>query len=234
MNLAVMQPYVFPYLGYFQLLGAVDKFVVYDDVAFIKKGWVNRNNILVDGKAHLFSIPLKDVSQFRTINETFVDGDGYGKWQRKFLMTIDRSYRKAPFFGPVRELLESVLDGFEGTVSALAQRSLRETAGYLGLVTTTIQTSDVYGNESLKGQARILDICQKEAARRYVNPIGGMDLYRAADFAAQGIALNFIRSKPVQYQQFGAPFTPSLSIIDVMMFNSPARIGDLLREFEFL
>src|SRR6185436_13826930 len=144
---------------------------------------------------------------------------------RKFLMTIDRSYRKAPFFGPVRGLVEGVLNGFEGTVSAMAQRSIRETASYLGLVTTSIRTSDVYGNDSLKGQARILDICRREAADRYVNPIGGIELYSAEEFAAHGITLNFIRSTPEQYTQFEGPFVPSLSIIDVMMFNSPARIG---------
>jgi hypothetical protein len=228
-----MQPYVFPYLGYFQLLGAVDTFVVYDDVAFIKRGWVNRNNILVDGKAHLFSVPLRDASQFRRINETLVDAESYPKWLRKFLMTVDRSYRKAPFYGPVRALVEEALGQSEGTIADLAERSILETARYLGLK-RTVHRSGEYANTELKGQARILDICRQENARRYVNPIGGRDLYAATDFQAAGIALNFIQSKPVCYRQFDERFVPSLSIIDVMMFNPPARIGELLQEFDLV
>jgi hypothetical protein len=234
MKLAIMQPYLFPYLGYFQLLAAVDRFVVYDDVAFIRSGWINRNRILVDGRAFRFSVPVRDASSFRCIFETQVDRALYGAWLRKFMMTVDQSYRSAPCFGPVRYLLDVVFSGFEGSVAALALRSLTETSRYLGIPTRVVETSRGYGNGELKGGDRVLDICAREGAHHYVNAIGGADLYTADEFAGRGVTLHFIHSRPVVYRQFGETFTPALSIIDVMMFNPPERIGELLREFDLV
>jgi len=229
-----MQPYLFPYLGYFQLLGAVDKFVIYDDINFIKQRWINRNNILIGSKASLFSVPLRDASSFRHINETEVHRGAYGRWLRKFLTTVDQNYRKAPFYEPVRRLLGSVFEGFEGSIAALALRSVRETAHYLDIRTTIVETSRVYGNDALRGQDRIIDICLKEGADHYLNAIGGKNLYAAQDFEARRITLHFITTWLTPYAQFGDHFVPSLSIVDVMMFNSPDRVRELLREFDIV
>jgi hypothetical protein len=234
MKLGIMQPYLFPYLGYFQLLSAVDRFVIYDDVAFIKQGWINRNHILVAGRAHLFSVPLRDVSSFRPIFEIEVDRDGYPAWRRKFLATIDQSYRKAPFFEGVRLLLESVFQTAEGSIAALALRSIREVAQYLGLAATLIETSRSYGNHTLNGQKRVIDICLRERADHYINAIGGRSLYAAEEFAVNGIKLQFIRSRPIAYPQFGDAFVPNLSIIDVLMFNSRDRVRELLAECDLI
>jgi hypothetical protein len=232
MKLGIMQPYVFPYLGYFQLIGAVDKFVVYDDVAFIKQGWVNRNMILVGGRACRFSVPLRAASSFKRIDEIEVDQDSYARWLRKFLTTVDQNYREAPCYGPVRELVASVFEGFSGSIAALAVRSLAETAHYLDLRTPIVESSTKYGNGDLKGTERVIDICMKEHAEEYVNAIGGKELYASEEFAARGIRLHFLRSRSVMYRQSGDRFTPGLSIIDVMMFNAPRRIGELLEEFD--
>lgn len=234
MRLAIMQPYLFPYLGYFQLLGAVDKFVIYDDVAFIKQGWVNRNRILVSGRAYRFSVPLRDASSFRRINETEVDRGSYPGWLRKFLMTVDQSYRKAPCFEPVRQLLAMVFVGFSGSIASLALRSIVETAHYLDLKTEIVESPCAYGNDGLKGEERLIDICVKEGADSYINVIGGQELYAREDFAARGITLHFIRSRPTMYRQFGEGFIPALSMIDVMMFNPPQRISELLGEFDLI
>ncbi|MDR6194877.1 WbqC family protein [Siphonobacter sp. SORGH_AS_0500] len=99
MTLAIMQPYLFPYIGYFQLLNAVDKFVIYDDVAFINRGWINRNSILNNGKAQLFTVPLKEASQNKLIHEISIDTDQ--KWRDKLLKTIQQNYKKAPHFAAV-------------------------------------------------------------------------------------------------------------------------------------
>src|SRR5438067_5971752 len=194
MKLGINQPYLFPYLGYFQLLAAVDKFVVYDDVSFIKQGWINRNHILVGGKAHLFSVPLKDASSFKCIFEIQVNQEGYAAWLRKFLTTIHQSYRKAPFYEPVRRLLERVFEGNPGSIAGLALASMRETVRYLDIRTAIVETSRNYGNALLKGQHRVIDICLKEGADRYINAIGGKDLYAVADFLAHGITLQFLQS----------------------------------------
>ena len=234
MKLGIMQPYVFPYLGYFQLLGAVDKFVMYDDVAFIKQGWINRNRILVDGRACRFTVPLRSASSFRRIDQTEVDQDSYGRWLRKFFKTVDQNYLEAPFYRPVRDLMATVFEDFSGSIGALAVRSVVETARYLDVRTPIVETSSKYGNDHLKGAERVIDICVKEGAGDYVNAIGGMDLYASEDFIGGGIRLYFLRSKPVTYRQFGDGFTPGLSIIDVMMFNPPRRIGELLGEFDLV
>jgi len=234
MKLAVMQPYLFPYLGYFQLLGAVDHFVVYDDVAFIKRGWINRNRILVGGKPHLFSVPLSDASCFKPIHETEVDRQGYARWLRKFLMTVERSYARAPLYTPVRRLIDAVFEGFEGSIAELARRSIVRTAEYLGLSTAIVATSRGYGNGALKGRDRLIDIARRDGADTYVNAIGGRELYAQEDFAAEGIGLLFLKPRPVRYPQWGEAFVPSLSVIDAMMFNAPARIGELLLEFDLV
>jgi hypothetical protein len=234
MKLAIMQPYLFPYLGYFQLLAAVDAFVVYDDVTFIKQGWINRNNILVGGKPFLFTVPVSGASSFRTIREIEVDDRAYSRWRQKFVATVDQNYRKATHYQPVRDLLAGVLDGFRGTIGELALKSIRAAVDYLDIRTTIVPSSNVYRNEHLRAQDRVLDICQREGADTYINAIGGAELYAFEAFAAGGITLQFIRSKPLSYRQFDLAFVPSLSIIDVMMFNSRTRIREFLRSVELI
>jgi hypothetical protein len=234
MRLGIMQPYLFPYLGYFQLLSSVDKFVVYDDVAFIKQGWINRNRILVNGREYRFTVPLRMASSFKRINETEVDPGSYAKWLGRFLMTVEQNYHRASYFGPVRELLRSVFEGFAGSIAGLTLRSIMATAKYLDLRTPIVRSASGYGNDRLAGAQRIIDVCKKEGANEYVNPIGGRSLYTCEEFSAHGIALRFIRSRPVTYPQFSTQFTPDLSIIDVMMFNAPRRIGELVREFDLV
>jgi hypothetical protein len=235
MKLAIMQPYLFPNLGYFQLMGAVDKFVVYDDVAFIKRGWINRNYVLGhEQKAkQLFSVPLRDASQFRPINQTEVDRQGYAVWLRKFFKTVDQIYMRAPGYTAVRQILESVFAGFEGSIGELARRSLTDTAQHLGIRTSIVGSSAVYGNSALTGKTRVIDICLTERATEYINLSGGVGLYTAEDFSARGIELHFIRSRSMTYQQFANDFVPGLSIIDVMMFNPPTRIREVLTEFDW-
>ena len=69
MTVAIMQPYLFPYIGYWQLIHAVDTFVIFDDVNYIKKGYINRNNILVNGQKQTFTLELMSASQNKLIND---------------------------------------------------------------------------------------------------------------------------------------------------------------------
>ena len=231
--LGIMQPYVFPYLGYFQLMAAVDRFVVYDDVAFIKQGWII-SNILVDGVPHRFTIPLHDPSSFRAINEPMVDGSGYAPFVRKFPRTIDRSYRHAAWFSPARALLADVLEGFEGSVGRLAMRSLRAVARYVGIGTVIVESPHTYGNRRVKAQERGLDICAREGARTNVNAVGGRALHATAAFRERGIEFRFVQPRAVQHAQFGATFVPNLSVVNVLMFNAADRVRALLGECDLL
>jgi hypothetical protein len=236
MKLAIMQPYLFPYIGYFQLINVVDKFVIYDDVNFIKQGWINRNNILVQGKPLMFTVPLVNQSSFAKINEIEVNSKLYDSWRKKFLRTIEQSYKKAPYFKEVFDIVSTVVDvqGNENSISDLATKSLVATSNYLGLKTEFVFTSEVYGNQILSGPERVIDICKKENATNYINPIGGQELYSQEVFEQSGLDLKFIKSLPLSYDQFNGDFVPWLSMIDILMFNSIEQTKLLLDKYELL
>lgn len=229
MTLAIMQPYLFPYIGYFQLLNAVDKFVIYDDVAFINRGWINRNSILNNGKAQLFTVPLKEASQNKLIHEISIDTDQ--KWRDKLLKTIQQTYKKAPHFAAVFPLVEAIFLQQESNISTYIYQSITTICEYISISTPLVESSQIYNNQHLKAQERILDICLQEKANHYINPIGGRELYSKELFAEHGIQLNFIRSEKVEYAQFNNEFVPWLSIIDIMMFNSKEEIQKLLKTY---
>jgi hypothetical protein len=232
MKVAVMQPYFFPYIGYFQLIKAVDVFVIYDDVNFIKKGWVNRNNILVNGKGFLFSIALKSISQNKLINEIAVDENS--SWRVDLLKTIRLSYMKAPFFEQVFPVIQDIILHEEKNASKLITYSLQKICDFLSIEANIIISSDIDKNNDLKGQDKIIDICKKMLADKYINAIGGVELYNKDVFSKHNISLKFIKSTPIIYSQFKNEFIPWLSIIDVMMFNSIDDVKIMLNQFELL
>ncbi|MFS2015445.1 WbqC family protein [Massilia sp. CT11-108] len=220
MNLAIMQPYFFPYIGYFQLIAAADKFVFYDDVNFIKNGWINRNRLVLAGTTRYITVPLAGASPFLKINQiNLQDGEG---WRRKLLESLRHSYSKAPYFDDVSALVQEVLVANE-KISEVAKASLTAVCRHLGLEREFVSSSSIYGNDALSGQARVLDICSKEGATAYYNLPGGKDLYSEQDFARQNISLHFIQPRIEPYPQFTEQFQPGMSIIDVLMFNDRAK-----------
>ncbi len=231
-KIAIMQPYLFPYIGYIQLISAVDKFVIYDDVSFIKQGWINRNRILLNCKEQMFTVPLKNASSFVAINKTEINSHLYPGWGVKFLKTVTQAYSKAPCFKPVYSLVQDVVNSRAHTISELCTTALQHICRYLGITTEFVLSSSVYNNHDLKAQARVIDICLKEGAHTYINAIGGMELYSKEDFTAAGLVLQFIKPLHIPYRQFNCNFAPWLSIIDVLMFNEPADVSGLLRQYE--
>lgn len=232
MKIAIMQPYLFPYIGYFQLINTVDKFVVLDDVNYIKKGWINRNRILVNNLEYLFTVPVKEASQNKKINELFLLEEN--KWKTKLIKTLENSYKKAPFYKGTISLLYNLIHSNELNLSKYILNSLDQLNKYLGITTEIVSSSSIYENSFLKAQDRIIDICRKENADVYLNAIGGMDLYSAEEFVKEGFELKFIKPLKVEYLQFDKHFVPWLSIIDVMMFNSKENIESLLNQHEIL
>jgi len=229
MKLAVMQPYLFPYIGYLQMINAVDKFVVLDDVTFIKRGWINRNQILLNYKPHLFTVPLVKASQNKIIKQTKISYDP--NWQSNLLKTLEQAYKKAPFFSPVMEIVSSVISKKYTYISEMALCSIKKTCGYLGIETTIIDSSEIYRNEALKGESRIIDICLRENVSMYINTANGKELYQAENFERHNIELRFINVLPHTYKQFGNSFEPFLSVIDILMFKNKAEIIELLEEY---
>lgn len=232
MKIAIVQPYFFPYLGYFQLIHAVDRFVVFDDVAFMKKKWINRNSILIGGKSSTFTIPLRQVSQNKLIRDVEIANDL--NWKSKLLRSFQMAYKKAPYFGPICDLIETLLNSGETRIGKLAANSLITVCKYLDIDTNFEDSSTIYCNAHLKGQDRIIDICKREGADWYINPIGGMELYVREDFDKNRIRLNFIKTLSYEYKQYNHAFVPSLSMIDVLMFNPKEKIRELLDRYELV
>ncbi|WP_080777692.1 WbqC family protein [Chryseobacterium phocaeense] len=233
MKIAIMQPYFMPYIGYFQLIHSVDKFIIYDDVNYIKQGWINRNNILVGGKNHLFSIPLKDASSFKKIHEIEIDQNLFPKWKIKFFKTLELSYKKAPFYNTIAAMLEKLLDHPSKLTDTLYM-SLKEVCSYLKMNTYIERSSVIYGNSELPKEERLIDICKKEKADTYINLSGGQSLYTKEYFNRYNINLLFLQSNKLIYKQFDEEFVPWLSIIDILMFNSPEEINNMLDQFELM
>ena len=229
MKLAIMQPYFFPYIGYFQLIAAVDKFIIYDDVSFINRGWINRNNILINGKAGLINVPLIGASQNKRIKDIVPVTEN--KWRHLLLKTIEQNYKKTPQFNAVYPMLQQVFNANTGTISEFNYLGIKHVCEYLGINTSIIPSSEIYANSELKGQYRIMDICKKENAQHYINPKGGMELYDREVFTREGISLSFIKSELPSYMQFTLDFTPALSIIDVLMFCGVEDIKFQLNRF---
>ena len=225
-KIAVMQPYVFPYIGYFQLIYAADVFVFYDDVNYINRGWINRNKILLNGKDQLFTIPCIDASQNKLIKDVIVLND---KSISKILTTINIAYKKAPYFADVFPVIEKTFM-VEGDISIaqLAINSVINVCEYLNLQRSFKVSSKEYNNRELKKADRLIDICHIEGITSYVNAVGGKEIYTKEYYLANGVALNFLASDKLEYEQFGNTFVPWLSIIDILMFNSKDKINDIM------
>lgn len=231
MKLAIMQPYIFPYIGYFQLINAVDKFVILDDVNYIMRGWINRNRIMVNGKDHLFSVPVKKASQNNLIFECELNED---KWKIKFLKTLELSYKKAPYYKECINIISAILLTDEKNLSKWLTFQIKQICSYLNIKTRIVDTSRLYSNQHLKAQTKIIDICRQERATVYYNSIGGRELYNSMEFKKNNIELKFLKTVPVSYPQGNNEFIPFLSIIDVMMFNDKTKLSGYLNEYELI
>ncbi|WP_452227713.1 WbqC family protein [Lacinutrix sp. MEBiC02404] len=234
MKIAIMQPYVFPYIGYFQLIHAVDEFVFYDDVNFIKRGYINRNNLLVNGEKHQFVIPCKNISQNKLIKDIEILFDDKGK--QKFLKTLQQTYKKAPFFNEVYFLLEKLItEDSSKTISEFAIGSIKAISNYLSLTCKwAVSSKDYEESRGLKKEERLIQVAKKAKATTYINPLGGLELYKKEDFESHDITLHFLKSNNINYKQFSNDFVPWLSMIDVLMFNSILDIKKMLNEFELI
>lgn len=233
MKIGLMQPYLFPYLGYFQLINHVDKFILYDDVNFIKQGWINRNRILLNGNPFLFTIPLGKESSFKLIKETQTTEKLFKEWKMKFDKNLLQAYKGAPYFEIVHDLILNCFRINSLDIAELACESINLVCDYLGINTERFKSSTRnYCNTNLKGSDRVIDICLKECANDYFNQIGGKELYSRESFLEKGLDLHFMSPQLKPYRQFNNDFIPSLSIIDVLMFNSIGQILEMLKDYD--
>jgi WbqC-like protein family len=204
MKVAIMQPYFLPYLGYFQLIAAVDLFIVYDNIKYVKSGWINRNRLCRNGEAATFSLPLKHASDSLDVREREL----------------------AAQFARVFPWLQDIVCHGERNLFRFLDHSIRAACNLLCIGTEIRISSDIAIDHSLRKQDKVIALCRAAGARTYVNPIGGMELYDQEDFRQQGIELTFLRSEPFEYRQSPSGFVPSMSIVDVLMFNPPEIVRE--------
>jgi len=225
-----MQPYFFPYIGYFQLINAVDEFVIYDNIEFTKKGWINRNRILVNGTDAIISLPLKKDSDYLHVSERFL-ADTWGMERNKMLNRIKESYRKAPFFKETYPLLEKCVMYDDRNLFNFILHSVQTIMQYLNIYTKLVVSSSIPIENQLKGVDKVMAICKQRGADIYINPIGGLELYDKECFDKNGLKLQFLKANNITYTQFNNEFIPFLSIIDVLMFNNKEELKSNLNSF---
>lgn len=226
-----MQPYFFPYIGYFQLINAVDEFVIYDNIEFTKKGWINRNRILINGTDLVISLPLKKDSDYLHVKDRFL-ADTWGAERTKMLNRIAALYRKAPYFKDTYLVLEKCIMYNERNLFKFIFNTIQTLIQYMNIDTKLIVSSFIPIDHQLKGEEKVMAICIERKANIYINPIGGLELYDRKHFETNNLELQFQKTNKIIYSQYNHEFIPSLSIIDVLMFNSLADIKIMLGQYE--
>jgi hypothetical protein len=232
-KLAIMQPYFLPYIGYFQLIKSVDEFILYDNIQYTKKGWINRNRILVNGSDRLITLPVKKDSDYLNV----VDREISNTWntdKKNLLNLIKSSYSKAPYFKETYELLEECLGVEDTNLFEFIHQTLLKINRYVEIETPIVISSTIPIDHSLKSEEKVLSLCKAVGATMYINAIGGQHLYSKDRFAAHKIQLQFIKSDTIQYSQFNDNFVPWLSIVDVLMFNSKQDIIRYLNSYTLI
>lgn len=228
MKLGIMQPYFMPYIGYFQLMKAVDKYVVYDDVNYIKGGWGNRNHILINGEKEMFTVTLQKASQNKLFNEIVI-GDDF----KKLMKTLQMNYSRAINFDQTMVLMERIISFPNKQLAVFIANSFREILSYLSVETEILMSSEIPKDNSLRGKDKIIQICEILGADTYYNAVGGKNLYDQEEFREHGITLNFVDSLPQVYSQLHTrEFVSGLSMVDVLMNNTKDEVNRLLDSFQ--
>lgn len=227
MKAAVMQPYLFPYIGYYQLVCSSDVFVFYDDVNYIKRGYINRNAILLNGSAHRFTLPVPGASQNVLINTLKFSED-----VSKILLTIDQAYKKSNYYSQIMPLIEKVLTQKDREITSLCMAGVEVVFDYLGLQKPKLlRSSDLKYDRSLSAADRLIEISKLNGCSVYVNSPGGRKLYNKEHFQEKGVKLQFINPEISEYSQNSGEFVPYLSMIDVLMWNEKSEAIKLLDSY---
>ncbi len=218
-----MQPYFLPYIGYWQLIRAVDKFVVLDDVNYINRGWINRNRIAVDGNPLWMTLPLVGASQNRLICDIDLLPDN--GWRARMAAMVGNAYKGTESHFQKMQFFQDLLDCAQGNLSDFLRVAIQRICSLLEIVAEIIPTSRIFSKGELKGQHRILDICEKLGAKEYLNPPGGRALYDAELFDSRGIQLMFLEHPSGELGlRSGSPNGEPLSILDTLMMNPKSAV----------
>jgi len=232
-KVGIMQPYFLPYIGYWQLMHHVDIFVIYDDIEYTKKGWINRNRFLVNGQPETFTLPLKKDSDFLSVSERRLS-EAFSVEKVKVMRRMEAAYRNAPYFQEGKDLLADIFASSEANLFRFILQSIEHVRARLGMTNQLVISSMLGIPQQLKGQARVIAICKALGATDYINPIGGVDLYNEQAFLAEGIRLHFQQVRPFTYRQCQELFVPYLSVLDIIMFLGSQGAMELLPDMDLL
>ncbi len=224
-TIAIMQPYIFPYIGYFQLVNCVDKFIFYNDVTFIKQGWINRNKFTMNGEEVYFTVPITKQSSSTYIYDAKINRRLFEKFKQKFYKGVHQSYGKAPFFEPIFKIIQGVFELETDSMDLMAQQSVKLISKYLGLNTEFDSSRDLYENDNLNGQNRVIDILRQEKADHYMNPIGGKVLYSSDIFLGNNLDLSFVKV---------SDNLKKLLIIDILMYHDIEHVKNILNQYDII
>lgn len=229
-KVAIMQPYFLPYVGYFHLIKSVDEFVIYDNIQYTKKGWINRNRILVNNNDKMLTLPLKKDSDYLDVKDRVL-ADSWDKEKIKILNQIRGAYKKSPYYNEVFPIIDSIFKISNNNLFEFILESLYILTSYLKIDTKIITSSNIDIDHELKSKNKVVAICKQLNASTYINAIGGKKLYNVQDFKNQGLDLKFVKSPPLNYKQYNNEFIPYLSILDVLMFNKRQDIINYLNKY---
>jgi|TARA_R110000796_G_scaffold91387_1_gene195478 hypothetical protein len=232
-RVAIMQPYFLPYIGYFHLVNSVDEFVIYDNIQYTKKGWINRNRILVNGSVKTITLPLKKGSDYLDVGDRYL-ASSWEQDREKLLNIIKQNYQKAPYFSTVYPLIQECINVSETNLFKFILNTLNKLNSYLDISTKITTSSTLNIDHSLKSQSKVIAICRELNASTYVNAIGGQGLYKVQDFEDEGLALKFVKSPPLLYKQYKNEFIPWLSVLDVVMFNEKQAIINYTNDYTLI
>ena len=233
-----MQPYLLPYLGYFQLMNAVDEWVVFDDIQYRRHSWINRNRILspnLEKEWKYISIPLKRYSQTKLITQIEINNDN--KWCDSILGGLSYYKRvKAPFYKDTVSFIEPLIQNKYEFISELNIILMKHIANLLNIKTNIRISSeeDFKFKKNMESDDWALEISKKLGASTYINPLGGLEIFDKKKYKKEGIEIKFLKTNNIFYKQSKRNFVPFLSIIDVLMFNSIENIKIMLDKYELV
>ena len=237
MRLAIMQPYFFPHLAYFQLMKEADEWIVFDEIQFIDKGWINRNRILHPNEEkqwQYFTLPLTGRKQFSRISELEIHPEK--NWEAEIFGKLTHLKKKAPFYRDTLAFLEECFEEKTANLSVFLSHTLRKCAQKLEISTPIKVQSEMgmVGLQSTHPGQWAVSISAACGATEYINPLGGAEIFKKAEFDAANIKLKLLKGGQLSYTQRNRQFVPGLSIIDVLMWNSAEEVRELMTQYEVI
>ena len=235
MTIGIMQPYFFPYIGYYALIKHSNHFVFFDTPQFIRHGWIDRNRILKPTDSWQYiKVPIVKHPRNTCINEISIQNEIL--WKNRIIRQVEHYKKKAIYYKNTIDLIKEVFN-FEGnSIVDLNIKTVTTVMQYLNISFSfsVFSKLNLDISETNSPDEWALNISTKLNVTTYLNPVGGLSFFDKSKYQKAGINLKFLKTVLLPYDQKRTNFEPSLSIIDVLMFNSPESIRNMLEAVEFI